>query len=177
VTEEAPAPSRIAASHSTRRQRRLPRQLTGGDATDSDDEVTLGDDLYEVDVTDNFWRSRMETRLENDDNDQQEEEEAHDNDELPPATVVAATVPPRTVPPRPYQFDLGELLKNCTQFRFTELSDKQAAAMPLPPRVFDQPSGLRQHVKDWITNPFQAFRHSGFTDGAMVARWTKNSNK
>jgi hypothetical protein len=113
----------------------------------------------------------METRLENDDNDQQEEEEAHDNDELPPATVVAATVPPR-----PYQFDLGELLKNCTQFRFTELSDEQAAAMPLPPRVFDQPSGLRQHVKDWITNPFQAFRHSGFTD-AMVARWTKNSNK
>jgi hypothetical protein len=133
-------------------------------AVDSDDDVTVGDDDYELDENDNFWKEREREYLEmvcqedmynsdSEDDDGSDESDFGDN-----------------------VMDIAALLRGATDFDFDEISPEQVRDLPAPPKVFDGRSGLKEGVAESILTPFDAFRQSGFTD-ETIRRWTKNSNK
>ena len=73
--------------------------------------------------------------------------------------------------------DYASMLKDCSEFNFVPLTPKEADAMPLPPKIYDEEkSGLRKNVAASFDTPLGAFRKSGFT-ADMISRWTINSNQ
>ena len=72
--------------------------------------------------------------------------------------------------------DIASLLRDATNFGFTEVLPDAVQNMAPPETIYNAPSGLKEGIANLIRTPFDAFRHSGFTE-ELISRWTKNSNK
>jgi hypothetical protein len=128
---------------------------------DSDDELTIGEDNFEVNDEENFW-DPGHPLLDGDDADSFNSHQDDDDDTV--GDVAAAPL------------DIASLLRDATNFGFTEVLPDAVQNMPPPETIYNAPSGLKEGVANLIQTPFDAFRHSGFTE-EMLSRWTKNSNK
>lgn len=139
------------------------------DEEDSDDEVTVGDDTYELDVDENFWEVRRQLRQQAQEEEEAEDEDAVDDDDRGTRTNNDSRFNSNSN-------SLTELLDGAKDFNFVEFPYPPTEPLPKPPKIFDQRSGIKSGVKDAIHTPFDAFRKSGFTE-QLIQRWTKNSNK
>jgi len=153
--EEQPTQQETTARASTRSIVRLREP-------DSDDEVTIGEDTYELNRDENFWHERhlLWEDMQRMEEEADEEEEQEDEDECNLLGPV----------------DISELLRSATNFGFTEVLPEDVPNIVEPQPIYNAPFGLKEGIADLIQTPLDAFRHSGFTE-ELVARWTKNSNK
>lgn len=136
---------------------------------DSDDDVTVGDDAFDLDVYENFWRNQLkESRYFFQRNEDEDDLGADDPGALPITDTTDTNMADH--------FDVASLLQNCTEFGFTEVSPDEAKSMLPQPKIYDQPFRLKRGVAASIFTPLDAFRRSGFTE-ELVATWTQNSNK
>ena len=109
---------------------------------DSDDYDTEGEDLYNVDFTDNFWQQRSDTQAivnDADDNEDDAEEEG-------PVDYFQGQIHRLQ--------DFANFLEHCNDFEFVELSADETAEMPPPPKVCDGDHGLQRGVADSFRTPF-----------------------
>jgi hypothetical protein len=72
--------------------------------------------------------------------------------------------------------DFANLLQNCSNFQFEEVTREQSASMEPRQKTYDGPSGLRRNVSHFFQTPLGAFCRAGFTK-EMVGHWTRNSNR
>ena len=153
--DRQPAPRRL----STRVSRQSSLEENDSDENDTDDE-----DAYEVDFSQNFWRSRQDLQ------------EMVGGDVLLETDPVGECDDVESCPNNVDQNDYACLLKDCTEFQFDELSFQEAATMQPPPKIYGGESGLRRTVAGSFDTPLGAFRKGGFTE-ELVRHWTMNSNK
>lgn len=157
------------ARASRRRRTRHGNEDEEVDEVDSDQSDTDQEDQYEVDFTQNFWQSRHERQSMIEEQGDIRFVDGGDDDSI--HEVVLASCP-LDAP----QEDYARLLRDCNEFRFTELTPLESATMPPPQKIYEGESGLRRGVWKQFETPFEAFRQAGFTQ-ELVAHWTKNSNK
>jgi hypothetical protein len=151
------------SSRSSRTQRTRHITTTTGDGTNSDEEDTDNEDNYQVDFSENFWQSREELQ------------EMVQND-LVDEEVLGVEGDVDSCPDHAGQFDFARMLRDCSDFDFTELTEEEANEMPVPPEIYSGESGLKRGVACTFDTPLGAFQRSGFTK-LLVERWTDNSNR
>jgi hypothetical protein len=138
--------------------RRPSTRNTADEDDNSDDANTEDEDEFEVDFGETFWNP---CRNANDDDSSDESGSERGDVGSFPADAGA--------------HDFARLLQQCTTFNFRELTAEEANTRESPQKIYDGPSGLRQHVASSFRTPLGAFRRAGFSDD-LIARWTNNSN-
>jgi len=168
-----PRPPHSSHRGRQRKKRRSRRKETTTKASSSEEDdafsdadLTDGDDTYELDISKNFWRHRQELKERNSPSRDNEEEDNIDDDSEEDFDENSPLD----------QYDLAQLLRNCIEFPFTEVTPEEANNMPPPQKVYDGPSGLKKGIHEKIKTPFDAFQMSGLTH-RLILRMTKNSNK
>ena len=152
-------------------------RVTRSVAAVSDSDSVLGDtddeDEYNLDTSDNFWRTRQLIREMVEEGyylDEQMVSDGEHEDVLSCPENVDANVDAN---------DFARLLKDCTQFSFSPVTQADTTLLSErngPQKIYTGPTGLRMGIAKSFSDPFGAFRKAGFTI-ELIKHWMHNSNR
>jgi hypothetical protein len=168
--------SNHAPPHRGRTARRTRTETGDSSQYDSDDDDTDDEAGYELNRTNGFWNIQTNEVLLREQMDTLDIGDEDDGNE----SLVSGSTPIGTSSLPPAVPDFGNLIAECNEFHFKEITTEEEAEdymrlHPLP-KLYDGETGLKRGVAASFNTPLEALRQAGMTPD-LISRYTKNSNR